>query len=1231
MKSLHRLTLTLFIRLLRIGVVLLFLAVVAIALVLLNPHWLVGTLKNELALQGIKADIPHLYATFSGTTYQLRGDFQANTPYGIDIQQAHLNATVDWYALWKGEPFITHTTLANAKIAIDRRKIQTYLKQHTGGDSTTNTARYLPLNWQIHQSELTVEQHRLSINASGKQDQEIEATLTDNHNGQISAVYHKQQHHLLIDSQQLDLSAFSDYPAILRHTKAQFNTQNWLDSQLTTQLDYQGISSHVSLHKEQDALAIRILSDDKQINAKVIPKADKTTVSFNQLDLSIYEIIRPLIPLNLHISQLKGQASGQFTLRNNHLHHADIVFKKVTIKHPSIQSNQLDADIHYDNNQVDFQLQFNHSSLLLPTLFDQDSNHIDGRVSGNFLLDSKMLTLQSARLSGDDFEQLEMRGTIYPDKQQSGIQLNLSGILENADLSKTPKYLPYQLPAKTRSWLGKALVSGKKNHTDFTLSGNPTQYKNGKFDLLINTRFQDSVFHYLSNNPNIHFQSGEFGMNGRHLWVTTQHASIGALPISDARTDIKNILKTTVDISATMHQQDAKKMLAIATNSIAGKIIQRVKKVVNTKGKFDLELGISLTLYNKQAPNTFTINLHSKNAQATLLRYPALPVSEASTDVVINQNGLQSIHAKGQLQGKPASIHLLSDKKGFHIDVNANGNIIETLEKLQLLDTKTAQTLTQHKLLNGRSTFDTQLSLTPEGKLVDVTVRSTLVGTQLNLFSALKKARNQQQPLSLIYQADKQHLNLKLGQWKLETELNQQGSIKGILLNNQAKKQRYQSGKNQVYLTLEQLDYPKLSAIKEEIGKTSSSKIRASQFNIRVEQLKLPNQKSYPLTLSGNLSSLAIDSPIMTGKLDFQGQRLHADIQRLMIDDFLALGKKTAINPVGREVKTISLGQALPPLTVLVDDVYLKGKRIGTLNLKTSEEQERYSIDQLLLSGDNYYAELSGYEADEPQGVTTHIQADFKGEKLRNVTQLLGLNDAIDGKSLDVSMSLSWPGKAHTLNLQQSYGKGQLAAQNLKMLNIDAGVGSLFGLIDIASILKRITLDFQNLTTSKIAFDTVEGSWNIGGGRAVTRDFFADGSIIALKLSGPIDLYRREFDDLKMTVMPRASNVLPIIGAVTGGVVGGAIGFVVQQVLGDQIDSITGLPYVISGTWDNPKLTFGDELTTSKNDKITQKPSSNENSEAVTTTSTPKDKEVPPLSEWFPESNTIILESIGDD
>jgi uncharacterized protein YhdP len=57
-----------------------------------------------------------------------------------------------------------------------------------------------------------------------------------------------------------------------------------------------------------------------------------------------------------------------------------------------------------------------------------------------------------------------------------------------------------------------------------------------------------------------------------------------------------------------------------------------------------------------------------------------------------------------------------------------------------------------------------------------------------------------------------------------------------------------------------------------------------------------------------------------------------------------------------------------------------------------------------------------------------------------------------------------------------------------------------------------------------------------------------------------------------MEVLPKASNVLPAIGAIAGGPAGAAVGAVAQAVFQNPLKQMTRAVYQVSGPWSEPNI-----------------------------------------------------------
>lgn len=1186
MKPITTLTRLMILRFLRLVTVLFLLLTFALSLVLFNPHWLLGLVHNALSKQGIDANITDLQVNFSGTTYQLQGQMTAQTDKGIHLHHALITATIDWALLGQGRPFIVNAKATQLSAEIESVLLLKTIKNKK--PQRQNSTIFFPQDWQIEPANLVIDGHPVTLMAAGNKDHHFHATISDKKSGKIRLTYSKAEQRLSIESQQIRLLAWTGHKATLHRVHATIDTNNWLNSELVTQLTYQQISSDIDIKKQGNHLDITAKSTTGQSAHVILELGEKqSTVYFDQLDLSIYHWLKPLIPTQLGLSDLSGELSGQITFTPQQLIAAQGQINNLTLAHRQVIAKRINTKLKLTAGLITYQLDLNNSELFLPGSFEQPFSQLNGQAEGQLSLSDRQLTIKQLHLSNQEIEHLATQGhwiwSTDPKKQLIALQ----GELNHAVVAKIKHYLPKQLPDKTRDWLNTALVSGSNNQTQFRIKGNPKSYATGGLDLQVNTTFKQTDFRFLSDHPLIHFHTGQLAITGRSLQVTTSRATIDKLPFQ-ATAKIEDLLNTVIDIKADIKQQAAEKLLVTAKKTLAKPTIKHFEKHLQVTGRFKASLALLINLSDQSATDSFDLKLASEKATAVLTDYPMLPLQQAKTTVHINTNGLQQLRATGYLQDSQADIAINPLESGYQVSVKNTANLPHILTQLQLLPARVAQWLDKSAVITGQSRFITTLTLDNTGALHTLALQSDLSGTQLNLLSTLKKAQKTRLDTQLNYNHRQGDFSLRLGQINLQAGLSKHGEVKGLLLNNLPNQHRYQTGKIQLYWQSKSFDHALFERFRQHILPLLSSQKKTLPIRLQLhfDAVRFTNGSVYPLSIRGDLSDLHIDSPILSGIFNFTGNHLEANIQTAHLDKLLQLNDKKTTNPAGRAVRKLGLTKALPTLAVVVEQLYFHNHAIGNASLKTSQEQGHYSIEQLLVNGQHFYIEVSGYEKTEPQGMTTHLQADFKGEHLLSVIKSLGLNEVIDAKSLDMSLKLSWPGKLHTLNLQQGYGQGSVTALNLKMLNIDAGVGGVFGLMDITQILKRITLDFKNITTSKIAFDELNGNWNIGGGRAVTRDFHAQGSVIAIKLSGPVDLYRHEFDDLEMIVIPKTSNVLPVIGAVAGGVVGSAIGLAVKQVLGEQIDGIIGLPYIISGPWDNPQLDFGQQSAT-KNQQVT--------------------------------------------
>ena len=187
----------------------------------------------------------------------------------------------------------------------------------------------------------------------------------------------------------------------------------------------------------------------------------------------------------------------------------------------------------------------------------------------------------------------------------------------------------------------------------------------------------------------------------------------------------------------------------------------------------------------------------------------------------------------------------------------------------------------------------------------------------------------------------------------------------------------------------------------------------------------------------------------------------------------------------------------------------------------------------------------------------------------------LGLNDIMaDGRGA-VEMQLSWPGPLYAPELERLDGNVKVDVNSGSIVPFEPGAGRVVGLFALQSLPRRLNLDFKDLTHDGLAFTSISGSAAIENGIADVPLLQLTGPIGVVDIEGTSDLNTQEFDQ-KVTVLPRVSAAIPIIGAISGGATAG-IGALVAagllKALGLDFDRIGLRAYSLTGQWTEPVVT----------------------------------------------------------
>jgi uncharacterized protein YhdP len=155
-----------------------------------------------------------------------------------------------------------------------------------------------------------------------------------------------------------------------------------------------------------------------------------------------------------------------------------------------------------------------------------------------------------------------------------------------------------------------------------------------------------------------------------------------------------------------------------------------------------------------------------------------------------------------------------------------------------------------------------------------------------------------------------------------------------------------------------------------------------------------------------------------------------------------------------------------------------------------------------------------------------------------------------------------------------------LNLQNGRILSIEPGFGRILGVLALEQWIKRLQLDFTDVYSEGLTFNSINGHFDIFQGKAGTQDLIVDAIPAKILLKGDTDFVHENVDYL-VNVTPKSADAVPIAGTIVGKI----MSLVGKTLTGkDQDGFFFGSQYQVKGSWGNVEV-----IPVHENDGIVQK------------------------------------------
>ncbi|MDN5849210.1 MAG: TIGR02099 family protein [Nitrococcus sp.] len=279
----------------------------------------------------------------------------------------------------------------------------------------------------------------------------------------------------------------------------------------------------------------------------------------------------------------------------------------------------------------------------------------------------------------------------------------------------------------------------------------------------------------------------------------------------------------------------------------------------------------------------------------------------------------------------------------------------------------------------------------------------------------------------------------------------------------------------------------------------------------------------------------------------------------------------------------------LPGINLDIVDLRVGAAAFGHLGMRLKRVRDGLVLEAMNLNGPALKASAVGRFSAKGQHGRSSVDIKVTSNNTGNALALFGFAQAIRNGTASARAQLQWPGTLLDFGPASVTGDVRFTIRDGSLLQVQPGAGRIFGLLSVASLPRRLVLDFSDLFGKGLAFDRIKAHFRLENGTAHPKVFYIDSPAARIEVSGPVDLVTRSYDQT-VTVMPNVSLAVSLLGGLAGGPLAGVVLFVTQTLLQSSIEQLVQARYRITGSWQQPRVKgtgqTGGEMPGVMNDSI---------------------------------------------
>jgi uncharacterized protein (TIGR02099 family) len=747
--------------------------------------------------------------------------------------------------------------------------------------------------------------------------------------------------------------------------------------------------------------------------------------------------------------------------------------------------------------------------------------------------------------------------------------LDIRAHLENARAARISRYLPTAImPPKLVAWLDGAIVDGRVTEADLLLFGPadafPFREGGGVFDL--RARVRDARFAYFPGWPALEDVVGELHFHNESMTITGSDGHIHGVRLLEARARIDNLKSPalTVDGRFSGPGDDLLRFLVEAPVADAG---EEILRELSLGGEHELTLSLGVPFHHRPITLEGALTL-----EAAVLGIPALGyrITDLGGVIRFDRDGMSWDGLQGRFGGAPLLSKAVTVGEGEAARIRSNTRFRAGAEDL-FPDSELA----------ARFAGQAEWLLTVEASgfrggpfEARVLLDSDLQGLAVQAPPPFGKRAEPARSFSLsgrIAPPERLPWRLQYGDGvSALVELNRErtAAVRMGLHFGSGEPGFPDGGGLRVSGRLAELPDLPLPGGEGAVPGTSPLP-PLTELDLTIERIALADYQVAPLTVAGNRGDdgwrLRLGGAA-AGEAHWRpdDNRLELRLQRLQLAPVEPMpGGANASDAPAEAVPP----PRLPALRVDIADLRLGARALGSLALAFDATDTGMRLQRLRLENPDGVVTLQGHWRREVN--RSHLEGRVETGDAGSLLQRFGAGPVLEQGRGEASANLSWDGPLRAPEMASLDGELGFDLRDGVLPAVDPGAGRLVGLLSLSLVPRRLALDFSDVTQEGLHFDRLHARFLLQDGIARPEFFTLASPAARIEVTGPIDLAERTYDQV-VTVTPRVSRTLPLLGALAAGPQVALALFLAEQLLGAGVDGLTQFQYRIEGSWDSP-------------------------------------------------------------